>query len=316
MMQLSFVFSFKNEEENIPELVLRVSKVCKKIKIKHFELIFVNDRSTDRSEAVLKELQKQYPIRILNMTRTFGTAPCVLAGLRHSNGEAIVYMDSDLQDPPELVEKMFECYLQGAEVVHTQRQRRLGESKFKLTLTSLAYKMINWFSDIVVPHNVGDFKLVSAAAAKDILKLNEDDPFMRGLSLWVGRRQQTISYDREPRHRGVTKFPVLSKNPIREFVRGFTSFSAAPLYFSLTLGVFTLFVALLFIIYAILTKLLGAAVPGASGVIIVVALLNGVLLVSNGILGIYIAKIFFQVKQRPQYLIESIIEKQQNNDQL
>ena len=305
-MELSFIFSFRNEQESIPELVRRVGGVCQELNIGSYELIFINDFSTDNSEIVLTELQKSHPITIINMTRNFGTAPCVLAGLDHSSGDAVVYMDSDLQDPPEVVAQMMAEFRSGADVVHAKRRTRLGESRVKLFITKIAYKVINLLSDIPIPENTGDFKLLSRAVVDDIKKMSEDDPFMRGLSVWVGYDQRIIGYDRDPRNYGTTKFPIFSRNPIREFIRGITSFSAGPLYFALVLGLIISLGAILLIAYAFLTKFLGVSVPGVSGIIIVIAIFNGAILVSNGIIGIYVAKIFFQVKQRPRYLIRNI----------
>ena len=173
MKLVSIVFSFKNEEKNLPELVSRVSKVLLMQKNWNYELIFVNDASTDKSESILIELQKSYPITIINMSRNFGVAPCVIAGFRQAKGDAIVYMDSDLQDPPELIEKLISEHDNGADVVHTVRTKRLGETKTRLILTNIAYRLINFFSDINLPINAGDFKLISRRALDKILELQE-----------------------------------------------------------------------------------------------------------------------------------------------
>ena len=148
MKKISFVFSFKNEENNLEELIKRVDASVKKLKNYNYELIFVNDASDDNSEKILENLQKTYPITIINMSRTFGVGPCVMAGFRHTDGDCIVYMDSDLQDPPELLEKLIKKYEAGAEIVHTVRTKRLGESKFKIVIKKFAYKIINYLSDI------------------------------------------------------------------------------------------------------------------------------------------------------------------------
>jgi polyisoprenyl-phosphate glycosyltransferase len=305
-MKLSFVFSFRNEEENIKNLVERVHAVCSSMNLDSFEMIFVNDQSDDGSEVLLERLQKKFPVTIINMTRNFGTAPCVLAGLAEADGDAVVYMDSDLQDPPELVPEMFNLFLQGADVVHTKRKSRPGESTTKLLITKLAYKIINMVSEIEIPTNSGDFKLLSRAVVDDILQMTEDDPFMRGLSVWVGRDQRFVYYDRDPREAGTTKFPLFSKNPAHEFIRGVTSFSVWPLYFSLFIGLLVTIAALGFISYALITKITGLGTPGSAGIIIIVCILNGTILISNGIMGVYVAKIFYQVKRRPLYLIKDL----------
>lgn len=226
-MILSFVFSFRNEVENIPELVRRVVAVSESIKNLDYEMIFVNDASDDNSLELLIELQALYPITIVNMSRRFGITPCILAGFAIARGDAVVYMDSDLQDPPELVSVMVEKFRNGAEVVHTTRTERAGENRIKMWATNLAYSVINHFSDIELPCNTGDFKLLSSKVVKKILELNEYDPHMRGLSVWVGFQHEVVFYKRDPRSGGESKFPLLSKGPRNEFVRGLTAYSAA-----------------------------------------------------------------------------------------
>lgn len=306
-MMLSIVFSFRNEEGNIRELVSRVSSVVASITGLSYEMIFVNDRSTDGSLQLLTELQDEYPITIINMSRRFGVVPCVFAGMENSLGDAVVYMDSDLQDPPEIISELVEKFINGADVVHTTRTQREGESAFKLWVTSKAYSIISNLSDIDLPDNTGDFKLLSRRAVDHILDLKEYDPYMRGLSVWVGFDQDYVMYRREPRHSGKTKFPLFSKGPANEFVRGITAYSAAPLYASFFLGLAATLVSVFLVIYALYAKITGASAPGASGIIIVTAFFGGAILLSNGLLGIYISKIFYETKGRPKYIIESVI---------
>ena len=161
-MLLNIVFSFRNEESNIPELVKRVSAAVATIPDLSYEMIFVNDASTDESLELLLELRRTYPITIVNMSRNFGVTPCVLAGFSFCKGDAVVYMDADLQDPPELIPELVRRYRDGASVVHTKRISREGESRIKMLVTRTAYKFINFFSDIALPQNVGDFKLAQA----------------------------------------------------------------------------------------------------------------------------------------------------------
>ena len=294
---ISFVFSFRNEEENIPELVKRIDNTVKSISNCNYEMIFVNDDSKDNSLTILKKLQSKFPIIIINMSRNFGVTPCVLAGFENSKGDAVIYMDSDLQDPPELAKKMIASYRKGNDVVHTTRARREGEGAFKLWLTKKAYYIINFFSSLTLPENTGDFKLISRRAIQHILSLKEYDPYMRGLSIWVGFNQDFIIYNRDARFNGETKFPLFSKNPINEFIRGLTSYSAAPLYISLFFGFCSLVICFALIIFAFVSKILGMAAPGSSGVLIFMALFNAIILITNGLMGIYIAKIYYEVKE-------------------
>ena len=316
LLELSVIFSFKNEAENLCELTSRVNRVIQSIPEvgSSYELIFVDDASEDNSNAILRDLAKTFPIKIIKMSRTFGTAPCVMAGLSASKGGAVVYMDSDLQDPPELIVEMFKLYLSGFDVVHATRISREGEPKSKLILTWLAYKIINFFSQIKLRSQTGDFKLLSRQAVNSIISLKESDPYMRGLSVWVGFKQSAVFYDREARHAGETKFPLLSSNPRKEFVRGLTSFSDGPLLLSIYIGGLTCLSAIGAIIYALIAKFFDIAVLGSSGIIIFIAFFSGMILLSNGVMGLYISKIFFEVKNRPAYIVESIFESDQSHN--
>ena len=306
MRLISIIFSFKNEEKNLKELVKRVNSSLSKLKNWKYEMIFVNDSSNDNSEEILLDLQKTNPIVIINMTRTFGVGPCVLAGFRHAKGDAIIYMDADLQDPPEILTKLIEEYEKGAEVVHTVRTKRIGESSFKLFITKLAYRIINYLSDIPLPTEAGDFKLISKTALAKILEQKEFRPYVRGLSVWVGYKQSFVKYERQSRSDGQSKFPLYSKGPITEFINGITSYSLKPLYLGILLGFFSLLFSISLIVYALYAKYIGIAVLGSSSIIITISFFSGILLLTIGIVGIYIARIFEQTKGRDQYVIKNI----------
>ncbi len=306
MKLISIVFSFKNEETNIKELVERVNKTLTKLENWKYELIFVNDSSTDGSELLLEELQKNYPINIINMSRTFGLGPCVLAGFRHAKGDCIVYMDSDLQDPPEIIPKLIDEYKKGCVVVHTVRTKRLGESKIKLWLTKMGYKIINFFSNIPLATEAGDFKLISRKAMDEILKLKELNPYVRGLSVWVGFKQSFVNYERQPRAAGKTNFSLFSITTYFAFLSGITSYSLKPLYLGILLGFFSLIFSFILILYALYFKFNSIAVPGSTGIIITVSFFSGILLLNLGIIGMYIARIFEQTSGRSSYIIKKI----------
>jgi dolichol-phosphate mannosyltransferase len=242
------------------------------------------------------------------MSRRFGVTPCVLAGFSQACGDAVIYMDSDLQDPPDLIPQMIKMFQEGAEVVHTTRTHRDGENKLKMWITKKAYRVINYFSDIHLPENTGDFKLLSRKVVQGILNLSECDPYLRGLSVWVGYKQEFIYYRRRPRFSGQTKFPFFSKGPMREFIRGLTSFSTTPLYFAMYIGGLTIFASMLLIIYALITKALGIAASGTSSMLIAEAFFSGIILMTNGVIGLYIARIYNEVKARPRYIIKNIVE--------
>ncbi len=240
------------------------------------------------------------------MSRCFGYTPCVLAGLEKAKGDAVIYMDCDLQDPPELIPQLIEKWQSGADVVHTTRTKRHGESPIKMLLTRLAYKAINLFSKISIPENTGDFKLFSRRALNEVLKLREDDPFMRGLSLWVGFRQEFIYYERKKRYSGATHFSLFrSLNPAKEFIRGVTSFSVAPLYFALFMGMAVSVCAFCYLAYIIVSRVcFGMHLPGWQAMMATMLFLGGTILFTVGVLGIYIGKIYETMKRRPGCIIE------------
>lgn len=309
MKLISYVFSFKNEEKNLEELIKRIDDSVKKLSNYDYELIFVNDASDDSSEKILLNLQNKFPITLINMSRTFGVGPCVLAGFKHAKGDCVIYMDSDLQDPPELLDKLINEYENGAEVVHTVRTKRLGESKFKILVTKFAYKIINFLSDINLPTEAGDYKLISNKALTNILEQKEFRPYIRGLSVWVGFKQAYVEYIRDARLEGITKFPLLSSGPITQFISGVTAYSLKPLYFGIILGMISILFSIILIFYALYMKFTNTAVPGTAGIIITVSFFSGIILLTLGITGVYIARIFEEVRGRGSYIIKNIKKK-------
>ena len=306
MKLLSIVFSFRNEEGNIEPLVKRIASTMEKIKNWKYELIFVNDDSTDKSEKILLDLQKNYPIKLINMSRNFGIDPCVLAGFRNSSGDAIIYLHADQQDPPEIIPDLIKKHEEGNEIVHTVRTKRKGEGKFRMFLTKIAYKIIDTVSDINLPVQAGDYKLISKKALNEILKQKEFRPYVRGLSVWVGFKQDFIYYEREARGEGESKMPLLSAGPITDFINGVTSYSLKPLYVGIIFGLISMIISFLLIIYALYLKFNNLAIPGSTSIVISISFFSGIILFTLGILGIYLARIFEQTKGREQYVIKEI----------
>lgn len=305
---LSVVFSFRNEEDNIPELVRRLQAALEPLPLRR-EFIFVNDVSTDRSLELLTQLHATTApeVKVVNLSRRFGVTPGVLAGFHHAKGDAVVYMDSDLQDPPELIPKLVEAWQNGADIVHTTRTVRHGESPFKMWLTKKAYRAINSMSDITLLENTGDFKLIGRRAMNEILKLGEFDPFMRGLVAWVGFKQVQVFYERDARFAGETKFSLWrSTNPYKEFIRGLTLFSSIPLYFALFLGMIVSLGTFLLLFVALVMKICGFASP-VSGLALAMLFLGGTILFTIGILGIYVGKIHRDIKGRPNYIVANTV---------
>jgi dolichol-phosphate mannosyltransferase len=299
---VSVVLSFRNEEEVLPELVARLQQALRGADV-DYELVFVNDASTDGSLAVLEALHAQDErVKVVNMSRRFGVAPCVLAGMQYALGDAVVYMDTDLQDPPELVPELIRRWREGAEVVYTVRERRRGESRGKMWLTRAAYRLIRSVSEIDLPVEAGDFKLLSRRAVDHLLAFEEKDLYVRGLVHWLGFRQVSVPYERQPRGAGETHFPVLrSVGPSVAFLNALTSFSYAPLLAFLFVGVGC--GALSLAVFA------GAALFGSSGAAWVAfgLVLWSTLVLGIGVIGLYLARVHRAVLDRPRYIVESTL---------
>jgi len=310
---LSIVFSFRNEEDVLSELVGRtravMSEAAQKNLIKDYQMIFVNDASSDNSLALLLELAAgKKDICIINMSRTFGVAPCVMAGLAHARGDAIVYMDADLQDPPELIIKMLENYLGDAQVdvIHTVRLSRKGESMFKLFITRIGYAILNRYSNVPIPPEAGDFKLLSRRAVDHVLQFKETRPFMRGIIAWVGFKQSFIPYNREARFAGRSKFFVLGPKVISNFLNAaIVNFSSVPLQVASYCGLCAILGDFIFIFHALYEKFSGKAVPGWTALMVVILFIGGVQLFCLGMIGLYLNSVHEQTKMRPAYIIDS-----------
>ena len=307
-MLLSIIFSFRNEEAVIPELIRRIKNVIAPLDI-GYELIFVNDASNDRSLELLTEERKQDKnIKIINMSRQFGYTPGVLCGLKHANGDAVINMVSDLQDPPELIPKLLEKYKDGADVVYTTRTRRLGESLFKTWVTKQAYKIISILSDIDIPRNSGDFKLFSRRAVNEIIRIGEYDPFMRGLVSWIGFKQEQVFYELQPRYKGKSHFPLIgSANPAKELIRAIASFSSLPLYLISIAGAIISMAAFLYFVWFVIAKIFRIPLTSWPVLAAIMFFLSGLILSAIGIVGIYVGRIYQQVLNRPLYIVEDKI---------
>lgn len=302
---VSVVLSLYNEEETIPELIERLTTVFARTPY-DYELVFVNDASTDRSLNLLEGHCGRDPhIKVLNMSRNFGVSQCAMAGFEHASGDAVIVMDADLQDPPEVIPELIEQWRQGADVVYTVRTDRAGESPIKLWVTKLAYRVLHFTSDIELPIEAGDFKLLSRRVVDELVRLREKDPFLRGLVHWVGFRQVPVYYRREKRFAGQSHFHFYGRRVILTFLSGVTSFSLAPLYAALVLGFLVSSGAFLYLLAVLWMKYAGWNLPGWSAIMATTLFLGGTQLLTIGVLGLYVGTIYKEVKRRPNYIVES-----------
>lgn len=315
---ISVVLSFFNEEKVLHELINRLRAAFEPLHAEGVtsghELVFVNDNSTDRSLDILLAQSRQHgDILIINMSRNFGVSECVLAGMAHARGDAVIYMDADLQDPPELIPTLIREWMQDrdVEVVYTTRRSRAGEHPLKLLVTHWGYRFINRISEIQLPVDSGDFKLLSRRAVREVLRLREQRPYLRGLVSWIGFKQVQVYYERAPRFDGRlnTKFPVLSRRVISGYLdRALISFSDVPLKIVLLAGLFVSSLAAIYIFIVIFQKIMGWYVPGWPAIMATVLFLGGTQLLMLGVLGLYINIIFLESKKRPNYIVKDIIK--------
>jgi polyisoprenyl-phosphate glycosyltransferase len=305
--KLSIVFSFRNEREVLDELLNRLHAVLDPMDL-DLEFIFVNDNSTDGSlDVLLRRAETDPAIRIINMSARFGVNPCFLAGMRAATGDAVITMDTDLQDPPEVIPDLIEKWRAGCDVVHTTRLEREGESWLKKVLTRTAYRIINAFSEVHLPVDTGMFKLASRRAVDVLTNLNEVDMYFRGLMIWVGFEQDQVFYKREERFAGQGHFPLTSKDPWLEFIRALFSFSRVPVAFLAFAGALIAGLGLLAVILLPILHATGRTVTFEEFGLATIVFLGGANLFGLGIVGIYVTRTYHQVRGRPEYIVESRI---------
>jgi polyisoprenyl-phosphate glycosyltransferase len=293
-----------NEEEALPATHQTLTRVLQSLNAVDFELIYIDDGSSDRSLPILEAIQSgDRQVRVISFTRNFGRQIAVAAGLEHAAGDAAVIIDADLQDPPEVIEEMLELWRDGAQVVYGVRKKREGETLFKIWTAKWFYRVISRFSNIKIPLDTGDFRLIDRKVVDAITAMPERDRFTRGMVSWVGFKQVPLAYTRQARHRGQTKYPF--GKIVRFAADGLLSFSMAPLRLAIWMGFTAAGLALIGIVYAFFIRLLTDSwVQGWAMLFIAMLFLGGVQLVFLGILGEYIGRIFGEVKQRPLYLVQ------------
>jgi len=303
---VSLVLPIYNEAPCIPQLWERLAQLQTTLNSVDLEFVFVNDGSQDESWSLLKELATQNPnIKLVGFSRNFGHQIAVTAGLDYAKGDAAVVMDADLQDPPELLIQMVAKWEEGFDVVYAQRRARKGESIFKKITANLFYRIINRMSKTPIPRNTGDFRLMSRRVVEALKKMPEKDRFVRGMVSWVGFKQTPLLFDRDPRIAGETKYPF--RRMIAFAADAIFSFSNKPLRWATWLGFFTSFLALSYIIIVIILKIIGFTFPGYASIMVAILFLGGVQLITIGILGEYIGRIYNEDKNRPLYVIDSLL---------
>ena len=307
MKKISIVIPMYNEHEIANMCYKRINEVIKQLNNYEYEIIFINDGSKDNTQLILEEIAKEDKnVKILSFSRNFGHQAAVTAGIKYVTGDAIVIMDADLQDPPELIPDMLKLWEDGNEVIYGKRKARKGESLFKLMTAKMFYNTLNALSDVDIPKDTGDFRLVDRKVVDTINNLPEHNKFLRGLFSWVGFKQEAFEYERQERFAGKTKYPL--KKMIKLASDGIISFSTKPLKIVGGLGIITILISLIILIYSLISYFTGhSAQAGWTSLIVTVTLLSGVQLLSLWIISEYIARIYDETKRRPEYIIDKKI---------
>src|SRR5437763_5170193 len=300
---LSVVAPVYNEEGTIEEFYSRVRAALEGL---NFELVLVDDGSTDSSATILERLAESDPrVRLVYLSRNFGHQTALTAGLDHARGDAVVMLDADLQDPPELVPRMLDHWRHGCDIVYAVRERREGESRFKLSTAKWFYKLFDKLAQVELEHNSGDFRLLDRRPLDALLAMRERSRFLRGMTVWVGYRQAAVPYKRAPRYAGETKYTV--SRMLRFSLDAISSFSHRPLQLATLLGFLISTLAFIAIPVVIVLRILGSYLPGFGSITIAVLLLGGIQLIAIGIIGEYVGRIYDEVKGRPLYLVQARI---------
>jgi polyisoprenyl-phosphate glycosyltransferase len=303
---VSIVIPCFNEEGNLREAHRRVTDAVGRAGIQ-YEIVYVDDGSRDLTPELLRQLQAEDDhVRVVYLSRNFGHQFAVSAGLAHTSGGAAIIMDADLQDPPEVILDMIRLWEEGYDVVYGVRTDREGETRFKLLTARLFYRIIRWLSETEIPLDTGDFRLLDRKVVDAILAMPERDRFLRGMVSWTGFRQIGLHYRRAPRFAGETKYP-LSKM-VRFAFDGIVSFSVKPLRLSTLIGFVSAGLALLAIVYALALRLFTQRwVTGWTALIIAILFLGGAQLISLGIIGEYVGRLYGEAKRRPLYLVRETL---------
>ncbi|HEV2982719.1 MAG TPA: glycosyltransferase family 2 protein [Solirubrobacteraceae bacterium] len=296
---LSVVAPVYDEELLVEQFVVRA---CAAAADFDFELVLVNDGSSDRTPELLDRIAAaDRRVRVIHLSRNFGHQAALTAGLEHARGDVVVMLDSDLQDPPELIPDMVARWSQGAEVVYAVRGERQGESAFKLATASWFYKLFDKLAQVDLEPNSGDFRLLDRRALDALLAMTERSRFLRGMTVWVGFNQTAISYERDARHAGETKYTL--RRMLRFSLDAIASFSHLPLQLATYAGLLSAGVAFIAIPVVIVLRIADSYLPGFSSITIAILLLGGIQLIALGVIGEYVGRIYDEVKHRPLYIV-------------
>ena len=308
MKKISVVIPMYNEEEVANKSYTRIKEILENLKQYEYEIILIDDGSKDTTLNILQEIAKENErVKVISFSRNFGHQAAVTAGIKEVTGDAIVIIDADLQDPPELITDMLKLWEEGNEVIYGKRKKRKGESAFKFVTAKMFYKTLNALSDVEIPKDTGDFRLIDRKIIDVVNGLPEHNKFLRGLFSWVGFKQVPYEYERQERIAGKTKYPL--KKMVKLATDGIISFSTKPLKLVGGLGIITIIISIIILIYSLVSYAfrLNQLSPGWTSIMVAITLFSGVQLLSIWIMSEYIARIYDETKNRPEYIIDKKI---------
>lgn len=308
MKKISIIIPCYNEEEVIEISYERITKVMKNILNYSYELIFINDGSKDNTYKIITNIaQNDNNVKIIDFSRNFGHQAAVMAGLRNCTGNAAIIIDADMQDPPEVIPDMLKLWEDGNEIVYGKRKTREGETIFKTFTAKAFYRILKKLSDIDIPVDTGDFRLIDRQVVNALCGLKEHNKYIRGLVVWIGFKQYAYEYDRQERVAGKTKYPF--KKMVKLALDGIISFSTKPLKIIGGMGIIALFLAFSIAIYAILSYVFSwnYLMPGWTSLMLTITTLSGIQFISIWIMSEYVARIYDEVRNRPEYIIKEKI---------
>ena len=316
MKKISVIVPMYYEEEVAEECYKRLKKVLEGLAENYeYEIIFINDGSKDKTLNILENIAKENKsVKIISFSRNFGHQCAVTAGLKYVTGDAIVIIDADLQDPPELIPEMLKLWEDGNDVIYGKRKSRAGESKFKLLTASMFYKTLNALSDVEIPKDTGDFRLVDRKVVEVINSLPEHNKFLRGLFSWVGFKQIPFEYERKERIAGKTKYPLGKMLKLAQ--DGIFSFSTKPLRIVGTMGIISILISIIILVYSILSYFFNwnELTAGWTSMMVTMTFLGGMILISLWMIGEYVGRIYDETKRRPEFIIEKTINIDNKGD--
>ena len=305
-----------NEQEVLNMLYERLKKIMDENSNYDFEILFVNDGSKDNSLKIMQELrQKDKRVCYLNLSRNFGKETGMIAGLDYSKGDAVIIIDADLQDPPELIPEMIKYWEEGYDDVYAKRRSRKGETWLKKFTSTMYYKVLQAFTKIQIQKDTGDFRLLDRRCVEALKSMRESQRYTKGMFSWIGYNKKEILYDRDPRAAGQTKWNY--KKLVDLSIDGITSFTTSPLRWSAILGIIVSIIGFIYMLYIIIKTLVyGVEVPGYASTMVIILFLGGVQLIFLGVIGEYLGRAFYETKGRPLYFIERYNEEKETNREL